>query len=263
MPGCSDGSSFPRRLAELDAFAHLFSSGPPFTFSVLGRGGETIETFQANIETDREAVAAFRSRHGAAVLVDAFEVKLPAEAILNASADGLLGPTETLRLAGMSVVYEVPATCPPSFFARMHGGAAGVKLRCGGLEAAAFPSPEQLANVLMACWDNGLCLKFTAGLHHPLRHFDRDVQAKMHGVLNVFGAGVLAHTLNLAAKQVREIIEDEDSSNFGFDELGFGWKQYHALTDEVLAARRQFVTSFGSCSFDEPRDDLRAMRILP
>ena len=73
------------RLAELDAFAHLFSSGPPFTFSVLGRGGETIETFQANIETDREAVAAFRSRHGAAVLVDAFEVKLPAEAILNAS----------------------------------------------------------------------------------------------------------------------------------------------------------------------------------
>ena len=115
----------------------------------------------------------------------------------------------------------------------------------------------------MACWDNGLCLKFTAGLHHPLRHFDRDVQAKMHGVLNVFGAGVLAHTLNLAAKQVREIIEDEDSSNFGFDELGFGWKQYHALTDEVLAARRQFVTSFGSCSFDEPRDDLRAMRILP
>ena len=226
-------------LAALDDFAHLFSSGPPLSFSVLGRGGDTVETFRAGVEADREAVAAFRARHGAAAVVDAFEVKLPAEAMLSAAADSLLGPTEALRLAGMGVFCEVPATCPPSVFARLRGCAAGVKLRCGGLEAAAFPGPEQVALVIAACRDNGLPLKFTAGLHHPIRHFDRGVPAKMHGFLNVFGAGVLAHVLNLTAEQVREIVEDEDPSHFGFDELGFGWKQYHALTEEVIAARRE------------------------
>src|SRR5262249_28093023 len=137
-----------------------------------------------------------------------------------------------------------------------------VKLRCGGLEPAAFPDPAQVAHVIAACRDNGLVLKFTAGLHHPLRHFDAGVRTKMHGFLNVFGAGVLAHALRLDEAAIRAIIE-EDAANFGFDELGFGWKQYHALTEEITAARRQFVTSFGSCSFDEPRADLRAMGILP
>jgi hypothetical protein len=144
----------------------------------------------------------------------------------------------------------------------MRGGTAGVKLRCGGLEAAAFPSPEQVAAVIVACRDNGLALKFTAGLHHPLRHFDRGIQTKMHGFLNVFGAGVLAHALKLTEGQVREIVEDEDASDFGFDEIGFGWKQYHAMTEEVAAARCHFVLSFGSCSFDEPRDDLQAMGLF-
>ncbi len=250
-------------LAELDAFVHLFSSGPPLSFSVLGRGGETVEAFRAGVEADREAVAAFRCRHGAAVVVDVFEVKLPAEAILSAAADVLPGSTEALRLDGMSVVYEVPVTCPSAFFARLRGGAAGVKLRCGGLEAVAFPGPELVADVIAACRDNGLALKFTAGLHHPIRHFDRDVPAKRHGFLNVFGAGVLAHAHNLAAEQVREIVADEDPSHFGFDERGFGWKQYHAPTEAVTVARRDFVVSFGSCSFDEPRADLRAMGLLP
>jgi hypothetical protein len=29
-----------------------------------------------------------------------------------------------------------------------------------------------------------------------------------------------------------------------------------------LQYRRRFVVSFGSCSFDEPRDDLRALNLL-
>jgi hypothetical protein len=243
------------RLAELDPYAHLFSSGPPFVFSVLGRGGETAEAFQAGIKADLEAITAFRARHSSGVLVDAYEVKLPVDALQEPAA-------KVLGAAGLSVVYEVPPASPSSLFARMRGGVAGVKLRCGGLEAAAFPSPGQVAAVIVACRDNGLALKFTAGLHHPIRHFDRGVQTKMHGFLNVFGAAVLAHALRLSEDQVREIVEDEDASHFGFDEVGFGWKQYHAMTEEVAAARRHFVLSFGSCSFDEPRDDLRAMGLF-
>jgi hypothetical protein len=249
------------RLGELDAFAQDFSAGPPLPLSVLGRGGETVEAFRAGVEADREAVAAFRSRHGAAVAVDAFEVKVAAGAFVG-PADDLRGPTESLRAAKMSVFYEIPPDCPPPILAGLRGATAGVKLRCGGLDATAFPEAGKIAQVIARCRDNGLSLKFTAGLHHPLRHFDRDVSAKMHGFLNVFGAGVLAHSAGLGEQPIREIIEDEDRSHFGFDEIGFGWKQYHALTDDIIAARRHFVVSFGSCSFDEPRADLRAMGIL-
>ena len=33
-------------------------------------------------------------------------------------------------------------------------------------------------------------------------------------------------------------------------------------TIDRIKARRKFVTSFGSCSFDEPREDLRALNFL-
>jgi hypothetical protein len=105
-------------------------------------------------------------------------------------------------------------------------------------------------------------LKFTAGLHHPIRHFDSGLSTRMHGFLNVFGAGVLAHARRLIEKQVLQIIEDEDASHFVFDENGFRWKDFAATPEEITAARREMVTSFGSCSFDEPRDDLRALGLL-
>jgi len=41
------------------------------------------------------------------------------------------------------------------------------------------------------------------------------------------------------------------------------WKTYRAKTAQIEAARREFITSFGSCSFDEPRDDLRALGLIP
>ena len=34
------------------------------------------------------------------------------------------------------------------------------------------------------------------------------------------------------------------------------------LDTKRLQYRRRFVVSFGSCSFDEPRDDLRALNLL-
>jgi hypothetical protein len=253
------------RLAELDSFEGLFTPGMPFAFAVLGRGGDSAAAFLDGLGADLQAVEAFRSRHGERVAVESFEVKLPLALPRAAEWPAV---TARLRQAGMNGWYEWDSG--PSWrevdsdvLAVLAGGAAGIKLRCGGPREAAFPSPEQVAFRIATCQAHGLRLKFTAGLHHPFRHFDRDVQGKMHGFVNVFGAAILAHALPLAEEQVRAAIEDEDPSNFGFDEIGFGWKQYHALTDEIIAARRQFVVSFGSCSFDEPRHDLRALHILP
>src|SRR5262249_40980704 len=121
---------------------------------------------------------------------------------------------------------------------------------------------EQVAFVITACRDALVPLKFTAGLHHPIRHYNDGVKTKMHGFLNVFGAGVLAHRHHLNENQVREIIEDEDPSHFVFTDESFRWKDYAATVGEIRLARQLGVTSFGSCSFDEPREDLRTLGLM-
>ena len=99
-------------------------------------------------------------------------------------------------------------------------------------------------------------------LFRSIRHFDIGVQTHMHGFLNVFGAGVLAHARRLSEGEVQQIIEDEESQDFAFDDDGMRWKDFGATVAEISAARRAAVISLGSCSFEEPRDDLRAMGLL-
>jgi hypothetical protein len=57
------------------------------------------------------------------------------------------------------------------------------------------------------------------------------------------------------------MLEDEDPRSFLFADDFFAWRDWKINT-ERLQHRRKFVSSFGSCSFDEPRDDLRALKLL-
>ena len=41
----------------------------------------------------------------------------------------------------------------------------------------------------------------------------------------------------------------------------FRWREWKISTAKITQ-RRQLVTSLGSCSFDEPRDDLRALGLF-
>jgi hypothetical protein len=178
----------------------------------------------------------------------------------------------------MSVFYEVPSV--GAVFAEDAGWSrrfaalvdavvssgvarAGAKVRCGGTMPAAFPSTAQIAAALLACERQRVSLKATAGLHHPLRHFNAEVGAKMHGFLNVFGAGLMAKYYQFDQAQLIAMLEDEDSTHFGFDDTGFAWQTYNVSADEIAVARDTLLTSYGSCSFDQPRDDLRALSLLP
>jgi hypothetical protein len=275
------------RLAELAPFQELFEEGPPITFSALGRGGSKVPDFGLGVLADLRAIDSFLKSQKGGVVVDVLETRLPEEIVS-------LGTNKAIPLLGkvigkMMDSRDLPVLTPFYEFglgpewrssvatvigdiARDHqprvkefqgfGRPGGFKLRCGGLEASAFPSPEQVAFTIVACRDAGVPLKFTAGLHHPIRHFDNGVQTHMHGFLNVFGAGVLAHARRLNEDQQRPIIEDEDPRHFVFTEEGLRWKDVQATTEEIKAARASAVISFGSCSFDEPRDDLRALGLL-
>jgi len=137
----------------------------------------------------------------------------------------------------------------------------GYKLRTGGVTADAFPTSLQIAKALVTPATHQLPIKFTAGLHHPLRQYREEVQTKMHGFLNVFGAAVLAAEHRWDANQTSIMLEDENVGSFSFTDDFFAWREWR-IDIKRLQYRRRFVVSFGSCSFDEPREDLRRLNLL-
>jgi hypothetical protein len=276
------------QLAELAPFREeLFGAGPPLVVSALGRGGSDRSQFLDGVQADLEAIAVFGERHGERARVDGLEVRLPNEVVRQQRADAVAGLIEAVSAAianrGFSTLtpyYESTletawrATAQAVISGSAKGQRAetpganeswhrpGFKLRCGGLEASAFPTAEQVAFILTACRDAGVPFKATAGLHHPLRHFDSALQTHQHGFLNVFGAAVLAHARGLREAQVRRLVEEEDAGEFVFGDKGFHCQAYRATPEEIVQARHRVVISFGSCSFDEPRDGLRALGLL-
>ncbi len=257
------------RLGELEPFAEVLNSGEPWAFAVLGRSGSTHAEFLTGLEADLGAIRMFAERYGERVAVDVIETRLPPiiegedEALFDLSegVDRLLEATE------LTPFFEANSSNDTQLIGAINfaqvGLGRGFKLRCGGLDAAAFPTTELVAAALTHAADCAVPLKCTAGLHHPVRHFNSDVQTRMHGFLNVFGAAILADSRRIPEAQVRAILEDEDPTHFRFDETGFSWQQYQATVDEIITGRAEFATSFGSCSFDEPRDDLRKLGLLP
>lgn len=252
------------RLGELRKFRNsLFGPGSPLVaISALGRGGNTPDAFLEGLALDLEAVASCRAEFGDRLDIAVYETRLPVgpelTGLIREAADqveqGQLVPFFEVGLSGdwRATVAHTVQGCAGT-------GRAGLKLRCGGLEADAFPSVEQVAAAIEECAVARVPLKFTAGLHHPLRHFDTALNTTMHGFLNVFLAGVLATEHRLAEPTLRELLLEEDPKAFRWDAESLGWREWSVRTPEVELARRYSVTSFGSCSFDEPRADLRAL----
>ena len=133
---------------------------------------------------------------------------------------------------------------------------AGAKIRCGGAEVADFPSPEQVATFIATCSQLRLPFKATAGLHHPLRHWDGNPGVKRHGFLNVTGASVLAHALGLGPEELTEVVAEEDAEAFELSDLAFRWRHRAATAAEIERARAGFMLGYGSCNFTEPVSDL-------
>jgi hypothetical protein len=116
-----------------------------------------------------------------------------------------------------------------------------VKLRCGG---EFVPAVEQVALVMVSCWATRAPMKATAGLHHPLR------SGSEHGFLNFLCAAVRARE-GLGA--VTEALSAESLDDLALASL---------TADEVRATRSALFKGFGSCSWREPVDDLRALGVL-
>jgi hypothetical protein len=254
-------------VAEFDAAARdisQFENEYPLRVSALGPRTDNAQGFLQSLSAAMEAIASFSGACGGCVSAEQFEMPLPSEP--NADLFDAIRSRVDSRLA---TFWEAPVKTAQQVIGLMaHHNRAnpgrnqlGFKLRTGGVKAEAFPTSAEIAAVLMAAGNQQVPIKFTAGLHHPVRVFHPSVQTKMHGFLNVLGAGVLALERQWNEPDIVRMLDDEDPASFTFTDDSFSWRDYEVPTAKI-PERRGLVTSLGSCSFDEPRDDLGVLKLL-
>lgn len=272
-----------RRLSDLGSHRSLLKKGAPYDLSVLGTGGATVRTFVEAFERDLDAIEAFDEAHEERAQVDVMEVPLP-DALVGGSQADLTSFLETVNrklvaagTAKLDLFFEVPmrrdavgglsALCAA---AAEHNSqqavpprtVVGLKVRCGGGEPADVPDIEDVAALIVACCDAGVPFKATAGLHHPVRHYDDGLDTEMHGFLNVFAAAVFAAEHDLNRSDVQAILSEETADNFRFRKDASAWRDLTVSLDDIRYARETLALSFGSCSFEEPIDHLRDLELL-
>ena len=138
----------------------------------------------------------------------------------------------------------------------------GAKLRCGGPSANFFPTLDDLAAFIIAAQSCGVPWKATAGLHHPIRHRRPQTNFPMHGFLNVACAALARYADVTDDAGVRAILAEEDPRAFSLDPQHLQCREWSIPCEAIVAGRVQAFTSYGSCSFFEPVDDLRRLGML-
>jgi hypothetical protein len=198
---------------------------------------------------------------------------------------------EVCRLAapGMRVFFEVaperaaellPLIANERRHAGDHaGGHAGcfAKLRTGGVAAEAIPPVEAIVEFLVRCAEFSLPFKATAGLHHALRcmaplTYEPDApRSEMYGFLNLFTAAAIEWSAQKAGgaaprEMLAACLADSERKHWWFTGHTLTWRgipEPIKFQLETLAeTRSKFALSFGSCSFEEPIDELRALELL-
>lgn len=256
-----------------------YSGEKDIQLSILGRGGHNIDDFTKNFLIDIKLWKDLNSKFGDSIITNTFEIKLPNEIITSHDPKKISGFIEFI-----SSNIEKNISRPVFIFFEGHIGTEwkknvrsllngieilnvnkrnfGYKLRTGGVERYSFPSPELVSFCIKECLIGEIPLKFTAGLHHPFRHYDSEIETMMHGFVNVFAAGIIAMRHNISNFGLKEILTDENPDNFVFTENYFSWNDWKIKISDIKLARENLVISFGSCSFDEPVGDLKNLGLL-
>ncbi len=206
-----------------------------------------------NASEDAKRIAEFAQ---GAVLIEAVEMKAATAGDVAALLDVLPAPaTAYVEIAPESADEILPA---------LAGHRARAKLRTGGVTPEAFPESAAVAHFLVACAKTGVPFKATAGLHHAVRgmyritHEETSPWARMHGFVNVFLAAAYAYG-GKDEPFVLALLEEDSPAAIHVEEDAIIWRGQRISADEIEKARREFAIGFGSCSFAEPMDELKAL----
>jgi hypothetical protein len=242
----------------------VLEGDPPWRVSVLIDG---------DLDENLDSVFAFNHEHadperGLAV-IDAVEVKAPAGATAD-RLDDLLErvPDDIFPFVEIPTGTQGGGGDPRGLVAALAGSGAGAKIRTGGITPASIPSPGEVAEFICACDAAEVAFKATAGLHHPVRgehaltYEPASPRAVMHGFLNVFLGACIFHKEVPCREELVLLLEETDASRFRFDDRSAAWRNRQISTVDIAEVRDTFALSFGSCSFEEPVEDLVRLGLL-
>lgn len=213
--------------------------------------------FQRNCRTAVVGVALGQGPAVAQVLGARDGVPLRLQPVsLEVHAEGDIDPAvlaATVRAARGIPVFVEPRWAPERL-AREAGRAAniakasgaGLKVRCAGPTAA---DRSALAAAVVAAADAGIPFKATQGLHHPVPR-----PGFPHGFLGLLAALRLRQSRGAAFRDVEACLGETDPAAFDLSD-GIAWRGQRVGAGELA---RLPVFAIGSCSLDEPDDDLMA-----
>jgi hypothetical protein len=271
------------KLGELNKYKdELFSKNPPFRFSVICNCRCELPEFTKTLTEHLENIEAFYEHQGNRIKVTTLEIRLPEFGADKQEVHRLLNQTvrrvnnflpndvQVFFEMTMDDLWKENATALVEALSEHNSRMTnniryirgGFKLRCGGVTPDLIPDSEKVSTIIDMCNRHQVPMKFTAGLHHPVRHKSSEMGTKQHGFFNIFSAAILAHTYQSSEKSILEVIEDENLGHFRFDDTFFAWKKFKVTAEGISKARMALACSFGSCSFDEPVEDLKKADLM-
>lgn len=239
----------------------IIDSLPPWRISAL-IDGELAENIDSIFAFNHEHAEPAR---GLAV-IDAVELKLPPDADAERIDDLLENIPDDIF-----PFIEVPVGPDADFrgpIAALAGAGAGAKIRTGGITPEAFPTTEAVARFITACDAADVPFKATAGLHHPIRaeynltYEPNCPRGIMHGFLNVFFGACIFHKEVPPHEELVALLEETDPTRFRFNDRSAAWRNRQLDTTDIADVRDTFALSYGSCSFEEPIEDLKRLGML-
>jgi hypothetical protein len=243
-------------VVEPNTNGHGYQPPNPWTLSVLIDGP---------LDDNLAAIEQFNNdhykNHHYSACVDTVEIKVAVPDSIDLAMDRL--PEELYPF------FELPPNADVrSFGTALAGTGAGAKLRTGGVTPDLFPAAEAIADFLLVMNSAHVPFKCTAGLHHPLRaaypltYEPGSPTHVMHGFLNVFLAAAIVRELDADKPTVVHLLTETHPEAFRFSPEGLSWRGLRLSTAQIEDAREEFALCFGSCSFDDPVNDLGRLNLL-
>ncbi len=248
------------RLEEFETVA-----APFLTRASVGAAWHLSALAGPDVGSDVARVAEFNRRHrpgrgSGRATIDVVEARASTAAEIAVLTQAC--PTDVI------LVVEIPTAADPlALIGELSRAGAQAKIRTGGVTPDAIPAVAEVVRFLRACARAAVPLKATAGLHHAARgpyrltYAPDSASAVMHGFLNVFCAAAFVRT-GIPANDAVAMMEETSADAFAFVDGGITWRNRRITTPAVTAARANYALSFGSCSFQEPIDELRALRLI-
>jgi hypothetical protein len=199
------------------------------------------------------ATSVLRAADDAGVRIESIEVRASSVADVNLLARA----TPKTREVYVEVALDGSA---PELLDAISNVKLRAKIRTGGVTTDGFPPATAIVSFIRACLDRNLPFKATAGLHHPLRGsyrltYDAPFVGEMYGYLNVFLAAAFMRE-GLDDKTASELLLEADPAAIVVEDDRIRWRDREIGVEAIKAVRTRVATSFGSCSFREPVDEL-------